>query len=55
MSVTGGDNYLDSLTLTLAADVDAPPERVWRLRTDPRQLERWRGPPTQPTTSSSTT
>ncbi|WP_255596428.1 hypothetical protein [Cellulomonas sp. C5510] len=26
----------------------APAERVWRLRADPRQLERWWGPPSRP-------
>jgi hypothetical protein len=42
MSVTSVDKDLDSLTLTLVADVDA--RRLWA---DPRQLDRWRGPPTQ--------
>jgi uncharacterized protein YndB with AHSA1/START domain len=40
----------DSLTLTLVADFDAPTERVWRLWADPRQLERWWGPPSYPAT-----
>jgi uncharacterized protein YndB with AHSA1/START domain len=38
------------LTLTLVADLAAPPSRVWQLWTDPRQLERWWGPPTWPAT-----
>jgi len=50
MSVTSDDKDLDSITLTLVADVDAPPERAWRLWADPRQLECWRGPPTHPAT-----
>ncbi len=50
MSVTSVDKDLDRLTLTLVADFDAPPERVWQLWADPRQLERWWGPPTHPAT-----
>ncbi|AQS67210.1 SRPBCC domain-containing protein [Streptomyces pactum] len=50
MSVTSLDKDLDNLTLTLVADFAAPVERVWRLWSDPRQLERWWGPPTYPAT-----
>jgi uncharacterized protein YndB with AHSA1/START domain len=50
MSVTSLDKDFDSLTLTLVADFDAPTERVWQLWADPRQLERWWGPPTYPAT-----
>ncbi|ADI11958.1 Activator of Hsp90 ATPase 1 family protein [Streptomyces bingchenggensis BCW-1] len=50
MSVTSLDKDFDSLTLTLIADFTAPVERVWRLWADPRQLERWWGPPTYPAT-----
>ncbi|GAA2575393.1 MULTISPECIES: SRPBCC family protein [Streptomyces] len=50
MSVTSVDKDLDHLTLTLIADFAAPVERVWRLWADPRQLERWWGPPTYPAT-----
>ena len=50
MSVTSLDSDLDSLTVTLVADFDAPAERVWELWADPRQLERWWGPPTHPAT-----
>lgn len=50
MSVTSVDKDFDSLTLNLLADFDAPIERVWRLWADPRQLERWWGPPTHPAT-----
>ena len=50
MSVTSVDKDFDSLTLTLVADFDAPTERVWQLWADPRQLERWWGPPTYPAT-----
>ena len=34
----------------LVAEFDAPIERVWQLWADPRQLERWWGPPTHPAT-----
>ena len=50
MSVTSVDKDVDNLTLTLIADFTAPVERVWRLWADPRQLERWWGPPTYPAT-----
>jgi uncharacterized protein YndB with AHSA1/START domain len=50
MSVTNIDKDLDNLTLTLIADFEASPERVWKLWADPRQLERWWGPPTHPAT-----
>lgn len=40
----------DNLTMTLTAEFDAPIERVWQLWADPRQLERWWGPPTYPAT-----
>jgi uncharacterized protein YndB with AHSA1/START domain len=50
MSVVSVEKDLDSLSLTLAADFDAPIERVWQLWADPRQLERWWGPPTHPAT-----
>ncbi|MGV9552307.1 SRPBCC family protein [Streptomyces ardesiacus] len=50
MTVTSLDKDLDHLTLTLVADFGAPVERVWRLWADPRQLERWWGPPSFPAT-----
>jgi uncharacterized protein YndB with AHSA1/START domain len=50
MSVTSFTKDLDNLSLTLVADFDAPIERVWQLWADPRQLERWWGPPTYPAT-----
>ena len=39
-----------ALTMTLTAEFDATPERVWQLWADPRQLERWWGPPSYPAT-----
>ena len=50
MTVTSVDKDFDSLTLTLIADFTAPPERVWQLWADPRQLEHWWGPPSHPAT-----
>jgi len=50
MTVTAVRKDPDALTMTLTAEFDAPPERVWQLWSDPRQLERWWGPPTYPAT-----
>jgi uncharacterized protein YndB with AHSA1/START domain len=36
--------------MTITAEFDAAPERVWQLWADARQLERWWGPPTYPAT-----
>ena len=41
---------LDALTLTITAEFDADAERLWQLWADPRQLERWWGPPSHPST-----
>jgi uncharacterized protein YndB with AHSA1/START domain/pimeloyl-ACP methyl ester carboxylesterase len=50
MTVTGVRKDPQALTMTIDAEFDAPPERVWQLWADPRQLERWWGPPTYPAT-----
>ena len=50
MTVTAVRKDADKLTLTLDAEFDASPERVWQLWADPRQLERWWGPPAYPAT-----
>ena len=50
MTVTAVRKDPQRLTLTLEAEFDASPERVWHLWADPRQLERWWGPPTWPAT-----
>jgi uncharacterized protein YndB with AHSA1/START domain len=39
-----------TLTMTIVADLAAPPRRVWQIWVDPRQVERWWGPPTWPAT-----
>lgn len=40
----------ENLTMTVTAEFDAPVERVWQVWEDPRQLEKWWGPPTYPAT-----
>ena len=50
MTVTAVRKDLDALTLILTAEFEASPDRVWDLWADPRQLERWWGPPTYPAT-----
>ena len=50
MTVTNVDKDLDARTLTITAEFAVPPTRVWEVWTDPRQLERWWGPPTWPAT-----
>lgn len=48
MTVISSTKDVDSLTLTIVAELDASPERVWEVWADPRELERWWGPPTFP-------
>jgi uncharacterized protein YndB with AHSA1/START domain len=50
MTVTAVRKNSETLTMTLDAEFDASAERVWQLWADPRQLERWWGPPTYPAT-----
>lgn len=50
MTVVAVDKDPARLTMTLDAEFDASPDRVWQLWADPRQLERWWGPPTYPAT-----
>ena len=50
MTVTAVRKDPESLTMTLTAEFDASPERVWDLWADPRKLERWWGPPGAPST-----
>jgi uncharacterized protein YndB with AHSA1/START domain len=40
----------EALTMTVEVELDVPVERAWQLWADPRQLERWWGPPTWPAT-----
>lgn len=50
MGVTGVAKDLEALTMTVTAEFDVSAERAWQLWADPRQLERWWGPPTYPAT-----
>lgn len=50
MTVTGVAKNTDGKTMTITARFDAPIARVWQVWSDPRQLERWWGPPTYPAT-----
>ena len=50
MPVTSITKDPSRLTMTLTAELDAGVERAWQLWADPRQLERWWGPPTFPAT-----
>lgn len=53
MTVTAVHKDAEALTMTLTAEFDASPDRVWDLWADPRQLERWWGPPAYPATFTS--
>jgi uncharacterized protein YndB with AHSA1/START domain len=50
MTVTNVHKDPQKLTMTLTAELDGTVERCWQLWADPRQLERWWGPPTYPAT-----
>ena len=50
MTVTAVRKDPEHLTMTLDAEFEASPDRVWELWSDPRQLERWWGPPFYPAT-----
>jgi uncharacterized protein YndB with AHSA1/START domain len=50
MTVISVNTDPKALSLTVVAEFDAAVERVWQVWEDPRQLERWWGPPTWPAT-----
>lgn len=50
MPVIDVDTDTENLTMTLTAEFAAPIERVWHAYSDPRQLERFWGPPSWPAT-----
>lgn len=50
MPVTDVTTDAEALTMTLVADFAAPVERLWGVFTDPRQLDRFWGPPGWPAT-----
>lgn len=50
MPVTSVTRDTDALTMIVVADFSADVERLWEAYVDPRQLERFWGPPTWPAT-----
>lgn len=48
MPVTSIDVDPEALTITVTADFTAPVRRLWEAHLDPRQIERFWGPPTFP-------
>jgi uncharacterized protein YndB with AHSA1/START domain len=50
VTVTSVHKDPEALRMTFTAEFPAPVERVWQIWEDPRQLERWWGPPTFPAT-----
>lgn len=50
MTVNDVERDPATLTMTVTADLDATAERAWQLWADPRQFERWWGPPGYPVT-----
>jgi uncharacterized protein YndB with AHSA1/START domain len=50
MPITSITKNPESLTMTVVADFPVPLERLWNAYADPRQLERFWGPPTYPAT-----
>ena len=50
MPVTSVTKDAATLTLTIVADFPVPQQRLWDAYADPRQLERFWGPPTWPAT-----
>ena len=50
MTVTSVRKDPKALTMIVESEFETSPERIWRLWADPRQLERWWGPPTYPAT-----
>ncbi|MBG6219099.1 uncharacterized protein YndB with AHSA1/START domain [Arthrobacter sp. CAN_A6] len=53
MTVISSQRDAEALSFTITAEFEATVERVWRIWEDPRQLERWWGPPTWPATFES--
>ena len=50
MTVTNVHKDPEKLTMTMTVELDTTIERAWQLWADPRQLERWWGPPMYPAT-----
>ncbi len=52
MPITSITKDTEALTMTVVADFGVPVRRLWDAYADPRQLERFWGPPTWPATFS---
>ena len=50
MTVTDVHKDPTTHTMVISSEHDATVERLWQIWADPRQLERWWGPPTYPAT-----
>jgi uncharacterized protein YndB with AHSA1/START domain len=50
MPVTNVRKDTNALLMTITSEFEAPLEHIWRLWSEPRELERWWGPPTFPAT-----
>jgi uncharacterized protein YndB with AHSA1/START domain len=50
MTVTSVHKDPEARMMTITAEFDASVDRIWQLWADPRQLERWWGPPNYPAT-----
>ncbi|RCS58882.1 SRPBCC family protein [Microbacterium sp. JB110] len=50
MPVTSIEKDLDALTMTIVADFPVPVSRLWTAYADPRQIEKFWGPPEYPAT-----
>jgi uncharacterized protein YndB with AHSA1/START domain len=50
MTIVGVTQDPEARTLTITSEFGVPADRVWRMWSDPRRLERWWGPPTHPVT-----
>ena len=48
MTLITSSSDAENLSMTLVAEFDAAPERVWNVWADPRKLERWYGPSPYP-------
>ncbi len=50
MTVMSVETDVEALELRITSEFAAPVDRVWQVWADPRQLERWWGPPSHPAT-----
>lgn len=50
MTVITSSRDAEDLSMTIVAEFESAPERLWDLWEDPRQLERWWGPSPYPAT-----